>query len=1603
MGMHSLLRHWFKNKFKALKTLKYGWGVFHRQAAGLAALGILFCVQTRAGDISEVTNQGNNDWNASAPWGGVPVATNNYITTTGSGSGQGTVWGVSGIAGRIRVNSANSTFLGGSLTVSSGTEVLLKGQTANASVYESANWILNGGVIRWGANGSVGAPNTNQMRGPINVTANSYLLLGTLPTAGVFPVAQFELTGTITGPGGLTLMSGDQTPATLANAGASATNFTILLSGDLSGYTGTLTLGNGALTGEKLELNPSSASMTGVTLSLASLDATTTVQLDKAMTVAGLSVGANAVAAGTYTASQLNALNYGPTFSGPGSLVIGAGSSSLPVTSPPVISPASSVTAGTLVTVTEILSPVSGNPPFAYQWQSNGVNIGTMMITNSTTNAIAVDTTGFSIAAYNYRVVVTNAFGAVTSAPVALNVVNPAALTPILLTASDAPGTTSFNTAGHWSDGQPPSAASDYSTAGYTLRTPSSASASFSFAGKSLTLAGAGTNLAVTLLTKQEGVANASLGLNLILTNWAVIQNGPNTPATSPNLIFTGTMTFTNGGGELWPANGDLIVQSTVVGSGPIRIGALYNSTQASVMSANVVFAGNLGGYSGSILTVPDTAANLTGGGNASPVVFSNATDQIFVGTLNTGPQNPMVKQAANKLTLAGANPYRGSTTVSAGTLALGAAASLSNTPLITVAAGATLDVSAQAGNFIVGAGQTLQGNGAVVGGLTINGTLALGNSIGKLTISNNLILAGTNLMKLDRTAGLTNDAVTGVGALTYGGTLKLTLAGGELQAGDTFPLFKANSYNGNFAQIIPPSGYTIDSASLAVNGTLRVSAVQTPPAFTTAIGPTATAFLAGDSMTLSNAATGVQPISYQWLWNGTAIPNAHAATLTLTNLQAGQSGSYTLVASNAFGLTTNTFPVAVTVVSLNLNCVATASGPKVVWDSLPNYQYQLLAQTNVAEALAGWGIYGPLFQGTGGPLAQTVPATNPAGQFFSFVATPGFSPTYLINETFNGDVTGSAPDGWNTVTTGGTVAVQDVPSAANQSVQLVTTGTSSPVSASRAFAPVTGRAAVEVKARAEASGTFEEFPSIYSSNGTLAVTVAFSGGNIVSYVGSAPTTIQSFNAGEWYVIRVELNTTTDTYDLYVDGIKKLAGAAFRNPVVDIAKVSCAIAAGAAGTAYFDSVRVYSHAALIGEAPTPVYDVTAYGGVGDGKTINTAAIQNAINACAGSGGSVYLHDGVFRSGMITLKSGMTLFIAPSATLLGSTNDADYPNQNFNTPNVAVQSYKGFVYANGATNVIIDGGGTIDGSGTNPAWNLNGSEGLRPILLSPVHCTNFTVQNVYLKDSAVWGVVPVECSYFTVRNMSEDSRIYGNRDGIDPVDCQHTLIEYCTINTDDDCICPKSGMPVGVNDLTVRYCNVMSLRANGLKFGTRSYGGFSNASFSDVMIKHCGCAGIAWEAVDGANISNITCQGIDMNATQVPFYVIIGYRDMTPTGYPSRGAGSVDMLLFEDIVATNQSSNVGSCISGTIYNGVTYALTNLTFRRCNITFKGGMASQPGAPGEMSTQYPEYSVLGTLPAYGYYLRHARNVTFTNCTTAVSPADVRPAQVLSDATLN
>jgi polygalacturonase len=429
---------------------------------------------------------------------------------------------------------------------------------------------------------------------------------------------------------------------------------------------------------------------------------------------------------------------------------------------------------------------------------------------------------------------------------------------------------------------------------------------------------------------------------------------------------------------------------------------------------------------------------------------------------------------------------------------------------------------------------------------------------------------------------------------------------------------------------------------------------------------------------------------------------------------------------------------------------------------------------------------------------------------------------------------------------------------------------------------------------------------------------------------------------------------------------------------------------GAAGDAATDG-------AVDGAAPVMVCDPRAYGAKADGKTKDTAALQAAIEACAPTGGVVELAHGTFLSGMITLRSRITLRIDADATLKGTQDDADYPSTNPPTTNTQLGNCrKTLVYAESAHDVRIDGGGTIDGNGNTPKWIGPSSvhpESTRPMAIYTALATNVTIDGIKVTNAAMWGVVNLETENLTIRNVTVDSTLSGNRDGIDVVDAHHVLIENVTITSEDDSICLKSGSRRGVDDVLVRSSHVVrSIVANALKLGTASYGSFTNVTFQDIVIDHADKAAMAVESVDGADISGIAFRRIQFKDVGSPFFVLLGDRGSTPAGDVHK-VGTVDGVSFEDVTGSGSRYDWASPISGTkTPDGVVHTLKNLSFTNVNVTNKGGLTAVPADPPEYHGEYPDPNLWGNLPAFGFFIRHASGVAFKGTTTLASPADAR-----------
>jgi len=425
--------------------------------------------------------------------------------------------------------------------------------------------------------------------------------------------------------------------------------------------------------------------------------------------------------------------------------------------------------------------------------------------------------------------------------------------------------------------------------------------------------------------------------------------------------------------------------------------------------------------------------------------------------------------------------------------------------------------------------------------------------------------------------------------------------------------------------------------------------------------------------------------------------------------------------------------------------------------------------------------------------------------------------------------------------------------------------------------------------------------------------------------------------------------------------------------------------------------------------PKPIFDVRTYGAKGDGSTYNTDAIQRAIDACAGTGGSVYLSKGKFLTAALELRGNMTFYVAKGAVLLGGLEPRDYPELLPYTTDESVGviwNRRSLLYANQADGLRLDGGGTIDGRGKQVKINGVGgpmarNAGKRPSLLRIFQSKDVIVRNLTFQNPRMWTMVYERCHDLLIEHVNVFSpAYYANLDGMDICDCRKVVVRNCRIESEDDSICLKSHSLAGMEDILITNNVVTCHRANAIKIGTATLGPIRDIRIVNNTIKSAKFGGLCIESVDGSIMTNVVVRGLDMRRVSQPIFIRLAHRPdwRKATTNHRLGPGSISDILIEDvrITGTHEETKASNTITGTR----DARLRNITLRNVHIEMPGGLNSIPATPNVSDGGYPQSNIFGHPPAYGFYVRHAENVTFENITIGFLKKDVRKWLVFEDA---
>lgn len=324
------------------------------------------------------------------------------------------------------------------------------------------------------------------------------------------------------------------------------------------------------------------------------------------------------------------------------------------------------------------------------------------------------------------------------------------------------------------------------------------------------------------------GALNASTAFSLTKTgaNFIAINSVTVSSSLGGVSVQQGTLSLEEGATGL----GTPSFGATVFSNATLNLHALVNSLTKPITLQGGGKLSHSGPVSGGVNSTVTGAITLSSGNGL--VENSSLTYSLLLNGAITGGGN-LVLTGPGLVQLSAANNYTGGTFIAAGTLQLGAAASLSSTPVIAITNGAVFDVSAFGGGFVVGPTQTLAGSGTVLGSVIANGTVSPGASIGLLAISGNATLAGTTVMELSKSGAiLANDVLNVSGTLTCGGNLVITSSGDALAANDSFHLFTPGGFVGTFANFTLPTlpfGLSWDTSTVNTDGWIRVASQAAP------------------------------------------------------------------------------------------------------------------------------------------------------------------------------------------------------------------------------------------------------------------------------------------------------------------------------------------------------------------------------------------------------------------------------------------------------------------------------------------------------------------------------------------------------------------------------------------------------------------------------------------------------------------------------------------------------------------------------------------------------------------------------------------------------
>jgi len=434
--------------------------------------------------------------------------------------------------------------------------------------------------------------------------------------------------------------------------------------------------------------------------------------------------------------------------------------------------------------------------------------------------------------------------------------------------------------------------------------------------------------------------------------------------------------------------------------------------------------------------------------------------------------------------------------------------------------------------------------------------------------------------------------------------------------------------------------------------------------------------------------------------------------------------------------------------------------------------------------------------------------------------------------------------------------------------------------------------------------------------------------------------------------------------------------------------------------------------------------VRDFGAAGDGKTLDTPAIDKAIDEAAkAGGGTVFFPAGDYLSVSIHLKSNVALHLMQGATILGASSKDGYKYDDPEPNEWGDKKYQdfghshfhnGLIWGENLENVSIIGPGKIYGKGMSRSDKQPPGGGDKAIALKL--CRNVQIKDITIRKGGHFGILATGVDNMTIDNVKMDT----DRDGMDIDACRNVRISNCSVNSPwDDGICLKAtyalGEPRPCENITITNCQVSGYdegtfldgtfkreekqkyshktTTGRLKFGTESNGGFKNITISNCIFSYS--RGLALETVDGGLLEDVTISNITMrDIVNAPIYIRLGARMRGPEGVP---VGKLRRVTISNVIIHNAPTEQGVLIAGI----PDHPIEDLRLENIRIDYAGGGTEKMAAtqPSDHVKDYPEPANHGPTPAYGFFVRHVNNLSMDGINVSCAKDDPRPPFVIEN----